>query len=106
MGWFPLQRLLITRLFRSLYTTTSFVQYLGFYSKFRVPWPPYLSNLFLTFSLFYLDLESIHLTCAGFTYVNLWYIQMLLPLLYPVAMGVLIPGNMMLSAMAARKLPP
>ena len=60
----------------------------------------------MTFSLFYLDLESIHLTCAGFTYVNLWYIQMLLPLLYPVAMGVLIPGNMMLSAMAARKLPP
>jgi hypothetical protein len=104
--WFPLQRLLITKMFRSLYTTTSFVQYLGFYHMFRVPWDSYLSNLFLTFSFFTLDLESIHLTCAGFTFVDIWHIQMFLPFLYPVAMSFVVLGNLVLSALADKKLPP
>ena len=34
--WFPTQRVLIMFYLKSLYTTTSFVQYLGFYSELRV----------------------------------------------------------------------
>jgi hypothetical protein len=44
--WFPLQRVLITRYVRSLYTTTSFVQYLGFYSYLRISWSSNVKALF------------------------------------------------------------
>ena len=81
--WFPTQRVLIMFYLKSLYTTTSFVQYLGFYSELRVDWSENLYALFRGFSFFNLNLESLQLSCANLSYVDIWWIQMLLPLVYP-----------------------
>ena len=81
--WFPTQRVLIMFYLKSLYTTTSFVQYLGFYSELRVDWSENLYAFFRGFSFFNLNLEALQLSCANFSYVDIWWIQMLLPLVYP-----------------------
>ena len=46
LAWFPIQRTIITKYLRSMYTITSYVQYLGFYSQLNVPWPAGLMALF------------------------------------------------------------
>ena len=75
LAWFPIQRTIITKYLRSMYTITSYVQYLGFYSQLNVPWPTGLMSLFKGFSFFNLSLEAIHLTCGGLSYTDIWMLQ-------------------------------
>ena len=80
--WFPTMRELITRRITSLYTTLSFIQFLGIISKFDVPWRDGITDLFQALSLFNLDLDAVHITCSGVSYEAKWLLQTLLPLFY------------------------
>ena len=83
--WFPLLRDLISRRVRSLYTTTSFVQYLGIYATFDIAWADgsSLKQLFVAFGFFNLSLDAVHLQCL-LSWKEVWLLQAFLPLLYPV----------------------
>jgi len=97
-AWFPIQRKIITKYLRSMYTITSYVQYLGFYSQLNVPWPAGLMALFKGFSFFNLSLEAIHLSCGGLGYTDIWMLQMVLPLFYPAAALLNIAVDVVLAA--------
>eukprot|EP00966_Prymnesium_polylepis_P332684 7388165-Prymnesium_polylepis.1 len=61
--WFPLLRQLNTNLAKSMYTTVSYLQYLGFYSVMRIQWGS-IGGLFEGLFFFNLSLESIMFGCA------------------------------------------
>jgi hypothetical protein len=83
--WFPLLRDLISKRVKSLYTTTSFVQYLGIYATFDIAWADGsgLKQLFVALGLFNLSLDAVHLQCL-MSWKEVWLLQAFLPLLYPV----------------------
>lgn len=88
--WFPILRDLITNRFRSMYTTTSFLQYLGVYSGFDIAWKNGLRETFVGLGFFNLSLNAIHLECA-LSWEVVWLLQELLPLFYPLVVMILLP---------------
>jgi len=105
--WFPSLRVLITRLAPSMYTTTSFIQYVGLYGSLNIPWGVENKNLFDALNSFNLELEAVHFTCAdiGDTFEKMWIFQViLLPLLYPVVACAGLLGNMMYRMMCEKKM--
>ena len=88
--WFPILRDLITKRFRSMYTTTSFLQYLGVYSGFDIPWRNGLRETFVGLGFFNLSFNAMHLECA-LSWEVVWLLQELLPLFYPLVVIMLLP---------------
>jgi len=108
--WFPVLREVLINYVQSCYTSIAFVQFLGVYAKFPLPWGPNLAKLFTALGSFNLNLDALHVACSagsgGLTYRDLWVIQMLLPLLYPLAVVVHLIIGRILSWLAATGLPP
>ena len=46
LTWFPVLRLILTRYVKSFYTSIAFVQFMGLYASFAVPWSSNLKSLF------------------------------------------------------------
>ena len=93
------------------YCSIAFVQFLGVYSTFDIPWEGSLKTLFRTMRLMNLNLDALHLTCVhsaggGLTFAQTWIIQMLLPLLYPLLVCIHYSWARFLHALCKRGLPP
>tara|TARA_B110001452_G_scaffold196118_1_gene166099 strand:- start:4103 stop:8938 length:4836 start_codon:yes stop_codon:yes gene_type:complete len=107
--WFPVLRILLTQYVKSFYTSIAFLQFLGVYSSFPLPWGSGLADVFEVLGSFNLDLDALGVSCSaggrGHTYRNLWGIQMALPLFYPVAVLVHLVVGRALTWLAAYELP-
>ena len=86
--WFPVIRYLITRKMRSMYTSLAFVQYIGFYADFNIPWSSDLSDFISFFNSFNLNLNFTHFSCFMTDYEGRWLVQLLLPVLLPIGAAI------------------
>ena len=64
-----LLRDLAARRFKSLYMVNPFLQFLGIYSHFNVPWNTGMHNILEGLSFFNLNMEVLALPCLGLDYV-------------------------------------
>ena len=70
MVW-QLLRDLAARRFKSLYMINPFLQFLGIYSHFNVPWDKGIHNILEALSFFNLNMGTLALPCLGLDYVAL-----------------------------------
>ena len=96
---------------RCSYNTIAFIQFLGLYSSFDIPWDGSFKALFANMGLMNLNLGSLHVTCidgenGGLSFRETWLIQFLLPLLYPIAVCTHFAWTRFLEFLYIRELPP
>ena len=110
LTWFPVLRLILTRYVKSFYTSIAFVQFMGLYASFAVPWSSNLKSLFAGLASVNLNLDAIYVSCStgggGMSFSNVWLLQMLLPLLYPAAVIIHLVAGRALTHLAAIGAPP
>lgn len=110
LTWFPVLRLILTRYVKSFYTSIAFVQFMGLYASFAVPWSSNLKSLFAGLGSVNLNLDAIYVSCStgggGMSFSNVWLVQMLLPLLYPAAVIIHLVAGRALTHLAAVGAPP
>lgn len=104
--WFPVLRAILTQYVKSFYTSIAFVQFMGVYASFAIPWGSSLKSLFESLGSFNLNLDAVYISCStdggGMTFSQVWLVQMLLPLLYPVAVVLDLLIGITLSKLAAK----
>ena len=85
---YPFSGWLLTHL-DSLGVILNTVQFLGFYSDFKVPWTTGVHmdvySWLIAFEYLNFDVDLVHLTCYGLDYEQLWIVQAIgVPLVFPV----------------------
>jgi len=84
--------------FESIEIVLAFLQFLGVFSGFGVAWPAEIQLFLEFFNVFNVDVDMLHLACAGLSYPQMWStIAMYVPLVYVLFVMAMVSFNYVVS---------